>query len=107
MGAPAAPDLLVEALLVWLRKLPASILSNASMSSLPRASNKRRTRVLFCSASEDTVASSFLSFCQVAFLLSASATTSMMPPGEVGRIDRKLIHRSAWNKDSAQFAKNF
>src|SRR5215203_3833590 len=61
MGAPAAPDLLVEALLVWLRKLPASILSNASMWSLPRASNKRRTKVLFCSASDDTVASSFVS----------------------------------------------
>src|ERR687897_850896 len=61
MGAPAAPDLLVEALLVWLRKWGASILSNASMSSLPRASNKRRTKVLFCSASDDTVASSFLS----------------------------------------------
>src|SRR5918995_6212114 len=101
MGAPAAPDLLVEALLVWLRKSPASILSNASMSSLPRASNKRRTKVLLCSASDDTVASSFLSFCQVAFLLlSGWATTSMMPPGEVGRIDQKLIHRSAWKGNS-------
>src|SRR5918993_982988 len=90
MGAPAAPDLLVEALLVWLRKSGASILSNASMSSLPRASNKRRTKVLFCSASDDTVASSLFSFCQVAFLLlSGWATTSMMPPRGVGRIDRE------------------
>src|ERR687897_413625 len=100
MGAPAAPDLLVEALLVWLRKSPASILSNASMSSLPRASNKRRTKVLLCSASDDTVASSFLSFCQVAFLLSGWATTSMMPPEGVGRIDQKIIHRSAWKVNS-------
>ena len=77
---------------MWLRKWGASILSIASISGLPRASNKRRTKALFCSASDDTVASSFLSFCQVAFLLlSGWATTSMMPPGGVGRIDRKLI----------------
>src|SRR5215216_6610807 len=29
---------------------------------------------------------------------------SMMPPGGVGRIARKLIHRSAWNRNSANFA---
>jgi hypothetical protein len=29
---------------------------------------------------------------------------SMMPPGGVGRIDRKLIHRSAWKKNSQKFA---
>src|ERR687898_95746 len=32
------------------------------------------------------------------------ATTSMMPPGGVRRIDRRLIHPSAWNKNSANFA---
>jgi hypothetical protein len=39
----------------------------------------------------------------VAFLLSGWATTSMMPPGEVGRIDQKIIHRSAWKGCSAKF----
>jgi hypothetical protein len=29
---------------------------------------------------------------------------SMMPPGGVGRIDHKLIHRSAWKRNSANFA---
>ena len=27
----------------------------------------------------------------------------MMPPGGVGRIDRKLIHRSTWNRNSRKF----
>jgi hypothetical protein len=27
-----------------------------------------------------------------------------MPPEEVRRVARSLIHRSAWNKDSANFA---
>jgi hypothetical protein len=27
----------------------------------------------------------------------------MMPPGGVRRIDRKLIHRSAWNRNSRKF----
>jgi hypothetical protein len=27
-----------------------------------------------------------------------------MPPGGVGRIDRKRIHRSAWKKCSPKFA---
>jgi hypothetical protein len=39
----------------------------------------------------------------VAFLLSGWATTSMMPPGEVGRIDQKIIHRSAWKRKSRKF----
>jgi hypothetical protein len=28
----------------------------------------------------------------------------MMPPGEVGHIDQKIIHLSAWNMNSANFA---
>jgi len=31
---------------------------------------------------------------------------SMMPLGGVRRIDRKPIHRSAWNRYSPKFAKN-
>src|SRR5215218_4783526 len=27
----------------------------------------------------------------------------MMPPGEVGRIDQKIIHRSAWKRNSRKF----
>ena len=66
------------------------------------SSKKRRTVALFSSASDDTVASS--SPGQPMFFSNGLATTSMMRPGGVWRIARRLIHRSAWKKHSANGA---
>jgi hypothetical protein len=51
------------------------------------------------SSADDTTASSFLP----THVFLRVDTMSMMPPGGVGRIDRKLIHRSAWKGNSAKY----
>src|SRR5215217_4918099 len=59
---------------------------------------RRRTTTLFSSADMCAFSS------PTRVLLQRVDTMSMMPPGGVGRIDRKLIHRSAWKGNSPKFA---
>src|SRR5215213_1941393 len=87
---PSRPGSSSGSSLVWLTKSGGNIASKASTSPLTRASMKRLANAMFSSADIEVLLLADLRFPPT------GRRRPMMPPEGVWRIDRSLIHRSAW-----------